>query len=166
MSQLNNDVFRQALGQFPTGVSIVTTDQRERSAAMTVSSFNSVSLDPPLILWSVKLDSPSFPVFRDAAHFCVNILAEDQHDLAHHFARPQRDKFAGVAYQSHASGCPVLANCAAHFLCRMWGQYDGGDHMIIVGEVMEAGIDEHVPLVFACRDFFSLAPRKASGSSA
>lgn len=158
MTELNTDFFRQALSLFPTGVSVVTADCGRQSAAMTVSSFNSVSLNPPLILWSIKLDSPSFHLFKQAEHFCVNILSAEQSELARHFAKPQEDKFNGIAYENHGTGCPVLADCSAHLLCRMWNQYDGGDHLIIVGEVIEANAAQRIPLVFACRDFFRLTP--------
>lgn len=158
MAQLDTTYFRQALSQFPTGVSVITTDRQGLSAAMTVSSFNSVSMDPPLILWSIKVESPSFHLFKEAGHFCVNILSAEQHQLAYHFSKPQADKFDGIDYSNHRLGCPVLNNCSAHLICRTWNQYEGGDHLIIVGEVIEANAEANEPLVFAGRDFFGLTP--------
>jgi flavin reductase (DIM6/NTAB) family NADH-FMN oxidoreductase RutF len=128
---------RRALGQFATGVTVVTTLMRDgRRVGMTVNSFSSVSLDPPLVLWSIARNAPSFQDFTTATHFGVNVLAADQHHLSKQFSTPLDDKFAGVA--CHSDACvPILEGTTAYFVCRLVKQYDGGDHVILLGEVEE-----------------------------
>lgn len=141
--------FRRALGQFATGVAVVTAMGREgRCVGMTVNSFSSVSLDPPLVLWSCARNAPSFPDFCDASHFAVNILAANQHHLSRQFSTPLPDKFAGVVWREGPGRCPVLDGTTAHFACRLVKQYDGGDHIIFLGEVEEYKYGEAEPLVF------------------
>ncbi|MDH2430750.1 flavin reductase family protein [Sphaerisporangium sp. TRM90804] len=139
---------RDALGQFATGVAVVTTaTPRGERAGVTVNSFASVSLDPPLVLWCLSLRSPSEPVFRRAGRFVVNVLAADQDHLSQRFATPMPDKFAGV--ETHlADGLPVLAGTVAFFACRTLTAHDGGDHRIFLGEVERFGRCEGEPLVF------------------
>lgn len=148
---------RRALGHFPTGVAVATAAAQGKRVGLTVSSFNSVSLDPPLILWSITRSTPSFPVFLAAETFCINILAEGQRALAEHFARSHPDKFEAIDYSPHATAAPVLAGCAAHLVCRTWNRYDGGDHLIIIGEVIDLGTAESLPLVFAFGRYRKLA---------
>lgn len=127
--------FRRALGQFATGVTVVTTLAGDgRKVGMTVNSFSSVSLDPPLVLWSVARHAPSFQDFTTATHFGVNVLAAHQHHLCKQFATPSEDKFAGV--KCVAGACvPVIEDTLAYFVCRVVQQYDGGDHVILLGQV-------------------------------
>ncbi len=141
--------FRRALGQFATGVTVVTTRAQDgRHAGMTVNSFSSVSLDPPLVLWSCARNAPSFPDFAAAGYFAVNVLAANQHHLSRQFSTPLPDKFAGVACRDGRGRCPILEGTAAHFVCRVVRQYDGGDHVIFLGEVEEYQYSEREPLVF------------------
>lgn len=146
---VTGDRFRQALAKFPTGVAVLTTaGSDDRRVGLTVSSFNSVSISPPLILWSISRATQSFPAFRDASYFCVNVLCEQQVELARHFARPCSDKFATISHVVHSTGVPIIADCASHLICRTWNQYDGGDHVIIVGEVIDLETSNGAPLVF------------------
>ncbi|MCC5578421.1 MULTISPECIES: flavin reductase family protein [Microtetraspora] len=140
---------RDALGQFATGVAVVTTATPcgER-AGVTVNSFTSVSLDPPLVLWCLSLRAPSEPVFRRAGRFVVNILAADQDELSQRFATPLPDKFAGVETRLTRSGLPVLPGTVAYFACRTLTAHDGGDHRIFVGEVEQFERQGGEPLVF------------------
>jgi 3-hydroxy-9,10-secoandrosta-1,3,5(10)-triene-9,17-dione monooxygenase reductase component len=141
--------FRSALGQFATGVTVVTApDGNGGYVGTTASSFNSVSIDPPLILWSIDNGARSLPAYEQAEHFVVNILAADQVTLSNHFARPQEDKFAGVDFNLDQHGVPVLAGCAAYFHCQTRYLYEGGDHTIIVGEVLQYDNNRRDGLLF------------------
>jgi flavin reductase (DIM6/NTAB) family NADH-FMN oxidoreductase RutF len=141
--------FRRALGQFATGVAVVTSAGRDgRYVGMTVNSFSSVSLDPPLVLWSCARNAPSFADFAAASHFVVNVLASNQHHLSRQFSTPLPDKFAGVTCRQGPGGCPILDGTTAHFACRIVKQYDGGDHVIFLGEVEDYKFVEGEPLVF------------------
>lgn len=142
---------RRALGQFPTGVTVITTtDDQNRPVGMTANSFNSVSQAPPLILWSVDKSALSASAFSQAEHFAVNILGKHQTDMANSFARRGTDKFAGIPFTEGRGGCPILKNLAAYLECKTWSVYEGGDHWIIVGEVLGYRYYDHVvPLVFA-----------------
>lgn len=135
-NQVDTRAFRRALGNFATGVTVVTAaDASGRKVGVTANSFNSVSLDPPLILWSIDKRSTSHAVFEAATHFAVNVLAADQIDLSNNFARPREDRFAEIGYQAGAGGAPVLADCSARFECEKYQQVDGGDHWIMIGKV-------------------------------
>lgn len=143
--------FRRALGQFPTGVTVITAiDDQNRPVGVTASSFNSVSQNPPLILWSVDKNALSAEVFSQAEHFAVNILGKHQIDIANNFARSSKDKFANIPYSNGKNDCPILEDLAACLECRTWSIYEGGDHLIIVGEVMHYRYRDYVvPLIFA-----------------
>ena len=141
--------FRTALGQFATGVTIVTAPDGEGGfVGTTASSFNSVSVDPPLILWSIDKGARSLPAYEKAEHFVINILAADQVTLSNHFARQQEDKFADVEYALNSKGVPVLKGCSAYFHCKTRYQYEGGDHTIIVGEVVQYDNKDRDGLLF------------------
>ncbi|HJV25978.1 MAG TPA: flavin reductase family protein [Aromatoleum sp.] len=128
---------RQALGQFATGVTIVTTlDADERPIGVTASSFNAVSLSPPLILWSLGKNAFSHPAFEAASHFCVHVLSGAQRELSDRFARASSAKFEGLALARGLGGSPMLQGCAATFECATEHRYDGGDHLILVGRVL------------------------------
>ena len=158
--------FRRTLGQFPTGVTIVTTRSAEdKPIGVTASSFNSVSVDPPLILWSIDKKSFSCPIFTEAEFFAVNVLSRDQMDLSNKFAGRGEDKFAGVEYDSGLGGAPLLPNSAAQFECRTWQVYEGGDHLIMVGEVVSYRRDEGcLPLVFS-RGGYAVSMQHPAGMS-
>ena len=156
--------FRRALGSFATGVTVLTTlDADGRSCGMTISSFNSVSLDPPLILWSLSLDSPSLATFRNATHYAVNVLAADQQALSNRFASRLIDRFEGVETRSGLSGTPLLEGCCAWFECRHEAIYPGGDHLIFVGRVERFAAQPGLaPLLFHAGAYARLAAHGAA----
>ena len=141
--------FRQALGTFATGVTIITTRAPDGAAlGLTVNSFNSVSLNPPLVLWSLANNSLSLAAFRAAPVWAVHVLAADQEDLSARFAKRGEDKFAGLELDRGVEGIPLLRGCSARFQCRTAFQQEGGDHVIFVGEVLSFDRSEAAPLVF------------------
>lgn len=141
--------FRDALSSFATGVTIVTaTDQEGEPVGMTASSFNSVSTEPPLVLWSVTKTARSAPAFEKAEHFSIHVLASEQTDLSNKFAKSGADKFADTAYAMNEHNVPILEGCAARFDCKTWSVYEGGDHWIIVGEVNSIDTETKEALVF------------------
>jgi 3-hydroxy-9,10-secoandrosta-1,3,5(10)-triene-9,17-dione monooxygenase reductase component len=157
--------FRQALGAFTTGVTIVTTrDAAGKDVGVTANSFNSVSLSPPMVLWSLARTSTTIAAFQAARSFAVHVLASDQHALATRFARKGEDRFAGLQPLRGLDGIALLEQCAARFECRTAFQYEGGDHVIFVGEVLEFEHNEHEPLVFK-RGRFALEPPKSADFS-
>jgi flavin reductase (DIM6/NTAB) family NADH-FMN oxidoreductase RutF len=128
--------FRNALGTFATGVTIVTARGGDgEPVGLTVNSFASVSLDPPLVLWSQSLYAQSLNAFQEATHFVVNVLAADQVELSKKFAGEHDNRFLDVAHIVPSHGAPVIAGCAAHFECRNEARYYGGDHVIFLGRV-------------------------------
>lgn len=139
---------RSALGNFATGVTIVTTNYDGKNVGLTANSFNSVSLDPPLVLWSLAKKSSNIDAFTNADLFAVHILGSDQESLSNRFATPGIDKFAGVDFETGNHGVPLLRDCAARFECRTAYRYDGGDHIILVGEVLALEQSEKEPLLF------------------
>jgi flavin reductase (DIM6/NTAB) family NADH-FMN oxidoreductase RutF len=145
----DNRAFRRALGNFATGVTVVTAATASgRKVGVTANSFNSVSLDPPLILWSIDKRSSSHEVFEEASHFAVNVLAADQIDLSNNFARPKDDRFAGIEYDPGEGGAPVFADCSARFHCEKFQQVDGGDHWIMIGKVVAFDDFGRSPLLY------------------
>lgn len=141
--------FRNALGQFATGVTVVTTiDSAGAPVGVTASSFNSVSLDPPLILWSLAKTAQSMPAYQNSGGFNVHVLASHQSPLSNKFAKSGDDKFDGVDWSTCQDGFPVLPEYAALFRCKTHFQYEGGDHIIFVGEVTEHQTHDFPVLVF------------------
>lgn len=153
MSDTTFDIrdFRSALGQFPTGVTVITAvDQKGEPIGCTASSFNSVSIDPALVLWSVDKGAFSAEIFKTAEYFAVNVLSESQVATSNKFAGRGEDKFKDVSYTKGLGDSPLLAGCGAQFECKTWNVYDGGDHLIIVGEVKAYHHDNALtPLVFS-----------------
>lgn len=141
--------FRAALGSFATGVTVITARAADGTAVgLTANSFNSVSIDPPMVLWSLAKKAYSLPVFTAAEHWAVHVLAAEQEPLSNRFARAGEDKFAGLDLEDNAAGVPLLKRCAARFQCKTSFQYEGGDHIIFVGEVTSFERSDHPPLVF------------------
>lgn len=128
--------FRAAASEFATGVTIVTTLADNKPVGMTVNSFASVSLDPPLVVWNVGQESDSYQTFLDADVFAVNVLSAEQMPLARRFATRGADKFADAAWEPGYAGLPVLSGSLTCFECRTVHRYPGGDHMILVGNVI------------------------------
>lgn len=148
-ADLDQKAFRRALGNFATGVTIITAvGANGERVGVTASSFNSLSMDPPLILWSSIKASPSCKIFETAGHFAVNILASDQMEMSNHFARQQEDKFADVEWQEGIGGAPLFPNCAGRFQCETYDKLDGGDHWIFVGKVVAFDDFGRPPLCF------------------
>lgn len=140
---------RKAFGQFTTGVTVVTTRAADgRPVGMTANSFSSVSLDPPLVLWSLARQAPSLADFTAASHFAINVLAAHQHALSRRFSTPLADKFCGVACSTGTAGVPLLDGAIARFVCRNLRQHDGGDHLIFIGEVERYEHVDGPPLAF------------------
>lgn len=128
--------FRTALGMFATGVTIVTARTTEGVlVGLTANSFNSVSLSPPLVLWSLSQSAASMAAFSTGSHYAINILSAEQQELARQFATKGVDRFAGVAYALGISGAPLIEGAAATFECFNRSRYEEGDHVIFVGEV-------------------------------
>ncbi|MDG6077790.1 flavin reductase [Erythrobacter litoralis] len=141
--------FRSALGSFVTGVTIVTARSADgKPYGLTANSFNSVSLDPPMVLWSLALSSASLPVFRQAESWAVHILAADQQAMSDRFAAPDIDRFAGLDSQDGAEGAPLIEGCAARFGCKAQFEYEGGDHAIFLGEVIDFHRSDMEPLIY------------------
>lgn len=140
---------RQALGHFATGVTVMTTrTPGGEPIGVTVNSFNSVSLDPPLVLWSLARKAYSCPAFDREGHFAVHVLAADQHHLSTRFAQAGHDKFAGLTLAEGVAGVPLLADCAAVFQCQTVARHEGGDHVILLGKVLTYQCAERPPLLF------------------
>ena len=151
--------FRAALGAFATGVTVIAAALPDgRRAGLTVNSFASVSLAPPLVLWSLSLHSQSLTIFQEASHFAVNVLGRHQADLALKFARGGVDRFAGVAHSAGLGGAPLIADCVARFECRNAMRHYGGDHVIFLGAVEAYAHDARPPLLFSRGKFGGFAP--------
>ncbi len=153
--------FRNALGTFATGVTVITAAGPDgKLVGLTCNSFASVSLNPPLVLWSLGVYSPSMPVFQNASHFAVNVLGESQRHLAVQFATRSDNKFAGVAWEPGLGQAPILAGTVASFQCRTADRYYGGDHVIFLGAVEAYAYNSTEPLLFARGGFghFSSGP--------
>ncbi|WP_194712753.1 flavin reductase family protein [Noviherbaspirillum soli] len=141
--------FRQALSQFATGVTVITT--RTDSGAfigLTASSFNSVSLSPPLVLWSLSNEASTLPAFTDNSHYVINVLSASQAHLAEQFARRGANRFQGVDFSLSRTGLPILKGVSAWFECHNRSRYPEGDHVIFVGEVEQCDVTPQPGLVF------------------
>ena len=153
--------FRETLGSFATGVTVVTAlDPAGEPIGLTISSFNSVSLDPPLILWSLSLGSPMLESFRNASHYSVNVLSADQQNLSDRFASRSNEHFADLPQRTGLGGAPLIEGCCAWFECRNEAHYPGGDHLIFVGHVERFAQGEAgSPLIFHGSRYRQLATR-------
>jgi flavin reductase (DIM6/NTAB) family NADH-FMN oxidoreductase RutF len=148
-STLGARELRAALGRFATGVTIVTCrDAAGTPVGLTCNSFNALSLDPPLVLWSLRRASPSVAAFVAAPHFAVNVLAEDQVELSRRFASSGADKFADGVWHDGTGGAPLLVGAAATFECATASQQDAGDHVLFIGRVLRLADAALPPLVF------------------
>ena len=155
--------FRAALGQFATGIAVVTAVGADgRPAGVTVNSFASVSLDPPLVLWCLAHKAATMPVFQAAGHYAINILAADQVELSNRFALPQADRFAGIDWTPGLGGAPLLDGCCARLECRAETRYAGGDHLIFVGRVERLTRDERPPLIYHASRYCAVADLPAA----
>jgi flavin reductase (DIM6/NTAB) family NADH-FMN oxidoreductase RutF len=151
MTAVDGREFRDALGWFATGVTVITTHSPEGDlVGFTANSFTSVSLDPPLVLFSLNRQAQCLSIFEGCAHFAVNILAEHQAELSSRFATASHDKWQGVAVDIWEDGCPILADALANFECAVHAVHEGGDHLIFVGRVLRLRASKSgKPLLFS-----------------
>ena len=157
---IDQRLFRDTLGCFATGVTIVTSVTSEGELlGLTANSFNSVSLDPPLVLFSLHRNAYSLKSFEDAGCFAINVLRDSQKPLSNIFAKALADKWSGVRYELWDTGSPILTDCLANFECRTHATHDGGDHVIFVGQVehCERRVDAS-PLIFHGGRYFTELP--------
>ena len=148
-SDLSPDELRRALGRFVTGVTIVTCrDAAGQPVGLTANSFNALSLEPPLVLWSLRQASSTLAAFTGASHFAINVLSADQVDLSRRFARTATALFDAGPWTDGQGGAPLLAGCAAVFECRRQSHHTAGDHVLFIGEVERLGGSAATPLVY------------------
>jgi flavin reductase (DIM6/NTAB) family NADH-FMN oxidoreductase RutF len=146
---IEKNQLRQVMGHFATGVTIITTFNKDgQMHGLTANAFTSVSLEPPLLLISVDKKAESYPAFEESKVFTVNILADEQEALSRKFAVSGGNKFEGVAYRRGANGAAILDGTLAHIECTLYASYEGGDHSLYLGEIQEAEVREGKPLVF------------------
>ncbi len=153
---------RNVLGTFPTGVTVITTlgMPERRPIGLTVNSFSSVSLDPPLALWSISRRSPNLAQFEVGKGHVIHILAQQQAAVALQFANPTEDKFAGIEYRlDEATGAPAIEGCVARLFCETDAVTEGGDHLVIISRVLRHEVSERTPLVFYRGAFVGLGER-------
>lgn len=165
-SHIDPKALRNALGTFTTGVTIITTrDGEGHAVGLTANSFNSVSLDPPLVLWSLAKTAMSVPAFTESTHWNVHVLAADQQSLSNRFASKGEDKFAGLELDNGVSDAPLIKQCTARFQCRTAFTYDGGDHIIFIGEVIAFDQQDLPPLAFQSGQYAVTAKSLGKNSS-
>lgn len=165
-SATDTALFKRALSRFATGVTVITTRTDPANApggnpqgfvGLTASSFNSVSLQPALVVWSLGLRTRSLPAFMTGSHYVVNVLAADQRDVCERFAYHPGDRFAGTDYHLGSCGLPILHGALAWFECRHRSRYEEGDHILFVGEVERCGVGEpNAPLIYQGSAFHTL----------
>jgi 3-hydroxy-9,10-secoandrosta-1,3,5(10)-triene-9,17-dione monooxygenase reductase component len=153
--------YRRALGCFATGVTVISVRGPDGApVGITANSFNSVSMEPPLILFSLSRGSYSLQAFLDSPTFAVNVLRDNQQSLSKRFARAGSDKWSNVGYDIWDTGCPILHDALAKFECRLRHTYEGGDHIIFVGEVLRFEYDPRGrPLVYYCGTYCTMPPK-------
>jgi flavin reductase (DIM6/NTAB) family NADH-FMN oxidoreductase RutF len=149
MRGFDTNHFRQALSQFATGVTVITTRLADGSfRGLTASSFNSVSLEPPLVLWSLSNAANSLPIFTGNSHYVINVLSAGQEELARRFSRRGENPFDSTAFELSRTGQPILSGAAAWFECHNRSRYPEGDHVIFVGEVEDCSANPQPALLF------------------
>ncbi|MBV6510231.1 MAG: Flavin-dependent monooxygenase, reductase subunit HsaB [Acidimicrobiales bacterium] len=149
--EFDSNMYREVLGHFPTGVTVISALDQESPVGLAVGSFFSVSLDPPLVGFCADKGSTTFPKIRRAGRFCVNILAEDQHETSNRFAGKGEDKYQGIEWEpSHVTGSPMIKGSLAHIDCELENVHEAGDHFIALGRVkaLEAVRSDTGPLLF------------------
>ena len=151
--------FRNALGRFATGVTVITTvGPGGNPEGMTANSFSGLSLEPPLVQWCIGKSAPPHDIFRDCNHFTINVLRVDQRETSNQFATPAADKFVDVDWQPGLGGCPIVGDPLAVFECANWAQHEGGDHTILIGEVEKFTYQNGDPLLFSSGKYAHVAP--------
>ena len=148
---------RRCLGQFATGVTVVTcSDGKGEACGITANSFSSVSLEPPLVLWNIAKTSGSLDAYLNAEHFAFNVLSAEQEDISSHFAQSDHTLFDEVEHEVSDKGVPLLPGTLACFECRTYEIHDCGDHYIIIGEVENFRSNDGEPLLFYGGDYAAL----------
>ena len=148
---IDKDTFKKVMGSWPAGVTVVTSAVGEERLGLTASAFCSVSLEPPLVLVCVKKGNPAGDLIKRAEAFAVSVLTTDQVFWGERFAgfhKDVEDRFEGLEYITKGTGCPILPDARAFADCKVFAVYDGGDHDIIVGEVLEGGADGTSPVLY------------------
>jgi flavin reductase (DIM6/NTAB) family NADH-FMN oxidoreductase RutF len=159
LPSIDTTELRRCLGSFVTGVTVITAlDAQGQPEGITANSFSSLSLEPPLIVWSLRLSSRSFDTYQNAAHFAVNILAQDQVHLSNRFAASGIKRFDGVAYAAGLAGVPLLSGCVATLECKLQATHPGGDHVLFVGRVERIHTNSHPPLAYGNGGYLSVQP--------
>ena len=149
MSDIDPIQLRNAFGAFVTGVTVVTcSDSHGKAVGMTVNSFSSVSLDPPMCLWSVAKTATNFSAFRETSHFSIHILNSDQEQVSRHFSSKSDNKFFDVTHKIGLGNTPLLSDFSARFECEVEHCYEGGDHLILVGNIIDFDTFDKEPLAF------------------
>ncbi len=153
---------RNALGRFPTGVTVITTrTPGGKLEGLTANSFSALSLDPPLVLWSISRKSMSVPGFIEAGHFAINVLRSGQSAISHHFATPRENKFEGMPFEAGLAGVPLLEGALARFECKIEHTVEGGDHLLFVGRVHKISYGDGEPLIFNAGQYCTAVPLRA-----
>jgi flavin reductase (DIM6/NTAB) family NADH-FMN oxidoreductase RutF len=152
---------RSALGRFATGVTVISAQTDGNHVhCMTVNSFTSLSLDPPLILWTLRTHSARYKTFSQTEEFSVSVLAETQIDIARRHAAPPPDGIAHREWKAYLKGCPIIEGASAHFICKGHTEVNKGDHVILIGEVTEFAEHHYPPLVFMGGKYYSSSSLK------
>ena len=151
--QHNQELFRKAMGNYPTGVAIVTTtDENGEPVGLTVNSFASVSLDPLLVLWSIDHGVSSLKSFTEGKGYAVHILADDQTDLCRIFSSKDVDRFASCQWEMSENNLPIIKDSLAVFECRLFNPVEAGDHTILIGEVIDIQVNDRDPMLYHRRN--------------
>jgi flavin reductase (DIM6/NTAB) family NADH-FMN oxidoreductase RutF len=169
MMELSQSRFRAALGRFPTGVAVATASLGGERLGLTISSFNSVSLSPPLVLFSVARSALSFSAWQQVEHFAINVLEENQHEVSTRFAKAGASKWDGMSVIEGKTRAPLIANALVSFECAAYARHEGGDHEILVGRVLAVRLRDTAearPLVFHCGRYRRLDDAPAPGDPA
>ncbi len=152
---------RSALGRFVTGVTIITTCSDDGTPiGLTANSFNSLSLDPALVLWSLGKKQGSSQAFQRCSHFAVNILAEHQIELSQRFSSPAQDRYDGVRYNCDQFGVPLLHDCLAWFVCKNYQHQELGDHLLFIGQIEALGTADQRPLAYHAGSYTRVNPMR------
>jgi len=162
-SKLDSDHLRRVLGHFCSGITVITArGPEDQPVGFTCQSFSSLSLAPALVSFSPARSSTTWPLIRAADTFAVNVLGTGHDRLSHQFARSGTDKFDGVSWKPSASGAPILDGVTAWAECRLWAEYDGGDHTIVAAQVLSLHADSAVSALLYCRGAYHVpAPHPA-----
>src|SRR5690625_3786301 len=142
-------LFKNAMANYPTGVTVVTTfDEEKNPVGLTVNSFASVSLDPLLILWSIDKGVSTYPPFEKTEKFAINILGAEQRDLAYLFASKERERFKHCQWHESEQGLPIIEGAIASLQCRLYKKVEAGDHLTLFGEIIDIDTADEAPLLY------------------